>query len=62
MLLDFPSNFWIIKQIQTQGCQQVADEAEREYKKMSERITEGREAMKVNLPLSAITFHKPDPI
>ncbi|KAH0741382.1 hypothetical protein KY290_034425 [Solanum tuberosum] len=32
--------------IQTQGCQQVADEAEREYKKMSERITEGREAMK----------------
>ncbi|PHT93110.1 hypothetical protein T459_00992 [Capsicum annuum] len=32
--------------IQTQGCQQVADEAEREYKKMSERINEGREAMK----------------
>ncbi|PHT47071.1 hypothetical protein CQW23_11279 [Capsicum baccatum] len=32
--------------IQIQGCQQVADEAEREYKKMSERINEGREAMK----------------
>lgn len=40
----------------------MADEAEREYKKMSERITEGREAMKVNLPLSAITFHMSDPI
>ncbi|KAJ8527135.1 hypothetical protein K7X08_029612 [Anisodus acutangulus] len=32
--------------IQTQGCQQVADETEREYKKMSDRINEGREAMK----------------
>ncbi|KAJ8555221.1 hypothetical protein K7X08_012717 [Anisodus acutangulus] len=32
--------------ILTQGCQQVADEAERQYKKMSERINEGREAMK----------------
>ncbi|XP_009599709.1 uncharacterized protein LOC107792138 [Nicotiana tabacum] len=34
--------------IQTQGCQQVADEAEREYKKMSERINEGRDAMKAS--------------
>ncbi|XP_059318707.1 uncharacterized protein LOC132069355 isoform X2 [Lycium ferocissimum] len=32
--------------IQTQGCQQVADEAEKEYKKMSERINEGKESMK----------------
>ncbi|MCD7463646.1 hypothetical protein HAX54_051060 [Datura stramonium] len=32
--------------IQTQGCQQVADEVEREYKKMSQRINEGSEAMK----------------
>ncbi|KAL2489795.1 uncharacterized protein Fot_43087 [Forsythia ovata] len=32
--------------LQKQACQQVVDEAEREYKNMSERINEGREAMK----------------
>lgn len=32
--------------IQTQACQQVMDEAEKEYKKMSERINSSREAMK----------------
>ncbi|GAA0149980.1 hypothetical protein LIER_09018 [Lithospermum erythrorhizon] len=32
--------------LQTQGCQQLMDEAEKEYKKMSDRIGEGREAMK----------------
>ncbi|GER56243.1 ABC-type Co2+ transport system, partial [Striga asiatica] len=32
--------------IQTQACQQVIDEAEKEYKKIFERINEGREAMK----------------
>ncbi|CAH9080664.1 unnamed protein product [Cuscuta epithymum] len=31
--------------VQTQACQQKADEAEREHKKMSERIKEGREGM-----------------
>ncbi|GFZ16632.1 hypothetical protein Acr_25g0010410 [Actinidia rufa] len=34
--------------IQTQACQQVMDEAEKEYKKMSERISESREAMKAS--------------
>ncbi|OIT35182.1 PREDICTED: uncharacterized protein LOC109243692 [Nicotiana attenuata] len=34
--------------IQTQGCHQVADEAEKEYKKMSDRFSEGREAMKAS--------------
>ncbi|KAL7182342.1 hypothetical protein ACSBR1_041111 [Camellia fascicularis] len=34
--------------IQTQACQQVTDEAEKEYKKMSERISESREAMKAS--------------
>jgi len=34
--------------IQTQACQQVADEAEKEYKKISERMTETREAMKAS--------------
>ncbi|KAL6533654.1 hypothetical protein OROHE_013487 [Orobanche hederae] len=34
--------------IQTQACQQVMDEAEKEYKKMSDRINEGREAMKAS--------------
>ncbi|KAA8521255.1 hypothetical protein F0562_011908 [Nyssa sinensis] len=34
--------------IQTQACQQVVDEAEKEYKKMSERISESREAMKAS--------------
>ncbi|KAL3844422.1 hypothetical protein ACJIZ3_001825 [Penstemon smallii] len=34
--------------IQTQSCQQTMDEAEKEYKKMSERISEGREAMKAS--------------
>ncbi|CAA0812054.1 Protein Brevis radix-like 1 [Striga hermonthica] len=32
--------------IQTQACQHVIDEAEKEYKKISARINEGREAMK----------------
>uniref|UniRef100_A0A803R3F5 Uncharacterized protein n=1 Tax=Cannabis sativa TaxID=3483 RepID=A0A803R3F5_CANSA len=31
--------------IQNQECQQVSDEAEKEYKKMSERIDESQEAM-----------------
>ncbi|GLT91304.1 hypothetical protein SLE2022_091980 [Rubroshorea leprosula] len=34
--------------IQTQACQQVMDEAEKEYKKMSERIANSREAMKAS--------------
>ncbi|KAB1216286.1 hypothetical protein CJ030_MR4G026704 [Morella rubra] len=34
--------------LQTQGCQQVIDEAEKEYKKMLERISESREAMKAS--------------
>ncbi|KAM7507336.1 hypothetical protein LguiA_017789 [Lonicera macranthoides] len=34
--------------IQTQACQQVMDEAEKEYKKMTERISESREAMKAS--------------
>ncbi|PIN24758.1 hypothetical protein CDL12_02503 [Handroanthus impetiginosus] len=34
--------------IQTQACQQVMDEAEKEYKKMSDRINEGQEAMKAS--------------
>ncbi|KAH7864124.1 hypothetical protein Vadar_026041 [Vaccinium darrowii] len=34
--------------IQTQACQQVADEAEKEYKKISERMTESREAIKAS--------------
>lgn len=33
--------------MQNQALQQVMDEAEKEYKKVSERITESREAMKV---------------
>ncbi|XP_072054769.1 uncharacterized protein [Arachis hypogaea] len=33
--------------MQTQACHQVMDEAEKEYKKFSKRITESREAMKV---------------
>jgi len=33
--------------MQSQGCQQAMDEAEKDYKKLSERITESREAMKV---------------
>ncbi|MCD9644093.1 hypothetical protein HAX54_032071 [Datura stramonium] len=36
---------FVFGQIQTHGCQQVADEVEREYKKMSQRINEGSEAM-----------------
>ncbi|XP_073131775.1 uncharacterized protein [Henckelia pumila] len=31
--------------MQTQACQQVMDEAEKEYKKISERIKDGQEAM-----------------
>ncbi|KAK6158476.1 hypothetical protein DH2020_005790 [Rehmannia glutinosa] len=34
--------------IQTQACQQVMDEAEKEYKKLSDKINEGREAMKAS--------------
>ncbi|EPS66577.1 hypothetical protein M569_08199, partial [Genlisea aurea] len=34
--------------IQTQSCQQIADEAEKEYKKISEGINGGREAMKAS--------------
>ncbi|KAL1315847.1 uncharacterized protein [Arachis hypogaea] len=34
--------------MQTQACHQVMDEAEKEYKKLSERITESREAMKAS--------------
>ncbi|KAG8375171.1 hypothetical protein BUALT_Bualt10G0072600 [Buddleja alternifolia] len=34
--------------LQTQACQQLMDEAEKEYKTMSERINEGREAMKAS--------------
>ncbi|XP_073284951.1 uncharacterized protein [Primulina huaijiensis] len=33
------------KQRQTQACQQVMDEAEKEYEKISERIKDGQEAM-----------------
>ncbi|KAG6636323.1 hypothetical protein CIPAW_11G103400 [Carya illinoinensis] len=40
--------------IQTQACQQVMDEAEKEYKKMFERISESREAMK-----SSWQMHRP---
>jgi len=36
--------------MQTQAYQQVMDEAEKEYKKVSERITESRDAMKVLFP------------
>ncbi|XP_062147175.1 uncharacterized protein LOC133854917 [Alnus glutinosa] len=34
--------------IQTQSCQRLMDESEKEYKKMSERISESREAMKAS--------------
>ncbi|CAL0311754.1 unnamed protein product [Lupinus luteus] len=34
--------------MQNQACQQVMDEADKEYKKVSERITESREAMKAS--------------
>ncbi|CAJ2647009.1 unnamed protein product [Trifolium pratense] len=34
--------------MQSQGCQQAMDEAEKDYKKLSERITESREAMKAS--------------
>ncbi|XP_050268649.1 uncharacterized protein LOC126713048 [Quercus robur] len=34
--------------IQTQACQQAMDEAEKEYKKMSERISQSREAMQAS--------------
>lgn len=36
--------------MQNQAYQQVMDEAEKEYKKVSERITESRDAMKVFFP------------
>ncbi|KAL6501802.1 hypothetical protein OROGR_026935 [Orobanche gracilis] len=38
----------LVSHIQTQACQQVMEEAEKEYKKMSDRINEGREAMKAS--------------
>lgn len=41
---------FLIWQIQTQACQQVMDEAEKEYKKISEKINGSHEEMKVNLP------------
>ncbi|KAL8521399.1 hypothetical protein ACS0TY_011791 [Phlomoides rotata] len=34
--------------MQTQACQQVMDEADKEHKKISDRINEGREAMKAS--------------
>ncbi|XP_044503895.1 uncharacterized protein LOC123224325 [Mangifera indica] len=34
--------------IQTQTCQQMKDEAEKEYKKMTERISKSQEAMKAS--------------
>ncbi|KAK4600910.1 hypothetical protein RGQ29_010494 [Quercus rubra] len=40
--------FLKLPQIQTQACQQAMDEAEKEYKKMSERIIESREAMQTS--------------
>lgn len=38
-------------QIQSQACLQVMDEAEKEYKKMSDRINENIEVMKVIISL-----------
>ncbi|XP_057786627.1 uncharacterized protein LOC131004061 [Salvia miltiorrhiza] len=38
--------------IQTQECQRVMDEAEKEYKKMNDRINEVREAMKASYAVS----------
>lgn len=40
----------VVLQVQTQECQRVMDEAEKEYKKMHDRINAGREAMKVRTP------------
>ena len=34
-------------QIQSQACQQLMDETDKEFKKMSDRIAESCEAMKV---------------
>ncbi|KAJ1411151.1 hypothetical protein SESBI_21395 [Sesbania bispinosa] len=34
--------------MQSQACQQLIDEAEKEYGKVSERITESQEAMKAS--------------
>ncbi|CAK8540253.1 unnamed protein product [Lathyrus sativus] len=34
--------------MQSQGCQQATEEAEKDYKKLSERITESRDAMKAS--------------
>ncbi|XP_058223818.1 uncharacterized protein LOC131333359 isoform X2 [Rhododendron vialii] len=36
------------KRFKTQACQQVVDEAEKEHKKISDRISESREAMKAS--------------
>jgi hypothetical protein len=44
--------------MQSQGCQQAMDEAEKDYKKLSARIAESREVMKV-IPLS-LSFQKLD--
>jgi hypothetical protein len=44
--------------MQSQGCQQAMDEAEKDYKKLSARIAESREAMKV-IPIS-LSFQKLD--
>uniref|UniRef100_A0A3N7E9E0 Uncharacterized protein n=1 Tax=Populus trichocarpa TaxID=3694 RepID=A0A3N7E9E0_POPTR len=36
----------LIHQIQSQTCQQMMDESEKDFKKMTERVTETTEAMK----------------
>lgn len=41
---------FLFEQIQTQECQRIMDEADKEHKKMFDRINEGREAMKVGTP------------
>ncbi|XP_022872631.1 cyclin-dependent kinase F-4-like isoform X1 [Olea europaea var. sylvestris] len=43
-------------QLQKQACQQVMDEAEKEYKKTSERINEDRDAMKVRKIITTWTL------
>ncbi|KAK7848697.1 hypothetical protein CFP56_004517 [Quercus suber] len=44
--------------IQTQACQQAMDEAEKEYKKMSERVSESREAMQ-HAKHQSLSFQNP---
>ncbi|VVA17196.1 PREDICTED: kinesin [Prunus dulcis] len=48
ILKDFDSSYSRLHKrfkIQNQACQQVLDETDKEYKKMTQRITESREAM-----------------